>query len=151
MKRREKKIEFYVAVAKANPTKFLCITNNKEEAIEYVIQYFKLLKFEHFKMWCDCRNFNPADDLVWFKYYNEVISKEEKNDYEVHKIGYTLNNLSAILRMFSGCFPIGCSFDTPTEYEYLEDKLKKLNAVLSNPQIKEEISKSLEAYKQLWE
>ena len=26
------------------------------------------------------------------------------------------------MRMFAGCLPLGCSFDTPTEYLYLKNK-----------------------------
>ena len=151
MKRREKKIEFYVAIEKADPTKFLCITNKKEEAIEYIIQHFKFLKMEHFKMWCNCRNLNINDDAAWFKYFNDVVTVEEKNEYQVNKIGYTHSNLSALLRMFSGCVPIGCSFDTPAEYQYFDNKLKSLDAVLNNPELKNGLEKALDDYKKIWE
>lgn len=43
--------------------------------------------------------------------------------YEIGTITYSMNDLAAILRMFGGCMPLGCSYETETEQGYFNRKL----------------------------
>ena len=91
---------------------------------EYGYKYLRLKHFDHFKMWCELRSLSIDSEAAWATYFTKVLTYEEKAGYAIAKQTYKLNNLAAVLRMFGGCFPLGCSFDTETEYLYLKTKLE---------------------------
>lgn len=119
-----KVITFYCVSTLDDPSKFLCLTCTKNEAIEYAYNYVRLKNYDHYQMWCDLRNYDKNSMSSWDEYFFKVIPIEEKRKYIVKKIKYKLKDVVAVLRMFGGCSPIGCSFDTQTEYSYLKQKLE---------------------------
>lgn len=128
LNRNNKKISFYVAQDKKNISKFLTLTCTKQEAVDFCYKYMRIQNFNHFKLWCVLRELNVDDENAWKKYYDNVISIEEKKQYIITKITYKLNDVAAILRMFGGCLPVGCSFDTKEEYNYLNYRLETQKA-----------------------
>ncbi len=142
--RHNKKITFFVVQDKENknPSNFLTVTCTKEDAIEYAYTYLKIQHVEHFKLWCDLRELDYNSKEAWNLYSKKCLTTEDLKRYIIRKITYTFNELTAILRMFGNCPPLGCSFDTPTEYSYLKYKLEtqKLASYFSNA-IKEAMDK----------
>ena len=120
----KKKITFYLVLDQKQNNKILTITATKKEAIEFGYRFLKVKHYDHYNRWCELKNLNPDSDNAWARYFMNVLTMEEKIQYAVAKRIYELNNVAAIMRMFAGCFPLGCSFDTPTEYSYLKSKLE---------------------------
>ena len=121
---RNKRITFYVVQDELNPVNFLTLTCSKKDAIEFAYTYLKIQHIEHFKLWCDLRELDYNTEMAWELYSRKCITKEELKRYRIRKVSYTFNAVASMLRMFGRCNPIGCSFDTPTEYNYLKQKLE---------------------------
>ena len=121
---RKKKVEFYAVCERDTPGNFLTITCTKAEAAEYAYQYIKIKNLDHYEMWCNLREYDPASEKAWDEYFEKCISREEKLKYLITKITYKLKDVAAIMRMFGNCPPLGCSFDTQNEYNYLTYKLE---------------------------
>lgn len=133
--KNNKKMLLYVVSLRSNPSKFLSFTVTKKQAIEYGNSFLKLTHLDHFTSWCELKELNPDLEDSWNIYYLECISKEEKQDVVIHKIYYKWNDIVAIMRMFGGCVPLGNSFNTQSEYSYLNFKLetqKKLTETLKD-------------------
>ena len=65
-----------------------------------------------------------ADGIKLLKEYKKIVL-ENKNPYTIVKLFYSLKNISCVLRLFNGCMPIGCSYDTKLEVDKM---LKALEA-----------------------
>ena len=120
---RKKTVSFYLVIDQNQSNQILTITSTKKEAIEYGYQFLKIKHYDHYNRWCELKGFSPSSEQAWFRYFMNVLTIEEKSQYAVAKRKYTVDTLAAIMRMFGGCTPLGCSFDTETEYIYLKSKL----------------------------
>ena len=119
----KKKITFYLVIDQSQNNQILTITSTKKQAIEYGYQFLKIKHYDHYSKWCELKELNPESENAWFRYFVNVLTIEEKSKYAVAKRVYTLETVAAIMRMFGGCTPLGCSFDSETEYIYLKSKL----------------------------
>ena len=126
--KHKKKINLFVAQDKDDPSRFLTVTCTKEDAVDFCYKFLRIQKFNHFKLWCDLRKLNVEDESSWDKYYSQCVTIDEKKKFIIRKIRYNFNDVAAIMRMFGGCMPVGCSFDTKTEYDYLNYKLETQKA-----------------------
>ena len=117
-----KKLTFYLVIDQSQNNQILTITLTKKQAIEYGYQYLKIKNYDHYSRWCELKEFDPESENAWFRYFTNVLTMEEKSKYAVAKRIYKLDTVASIMRMFAGCLPLGCSFDTPTEYLYLKNK-----------------------------
>lgn len=120
--RDNKKLDFWVLTKKDDPDKFLSITLSKAEAIEYAHTMLKFAHKPHFQAWCALRDYDWTTLSAWEQYFIECIDYEEKAEYSITNITYKLKDIAAIMRMFGGCSPIGCSFETPVEYDHAKAK-----------------------------
>lgn len=110
---------------KASP---LSIVLTYKQAKEYVLSKIILDHMSHYIQWCDLngrKNKNSTQNKL--DYALEVLDlEEEKKKYSILKIKYTRNALAVVLRIFSQCIPIGCSFDTVLEVNMLRQALDKV-------------------------
>lgn len=136
MTKKNKKVTFFVVQSIDDCNAFLTIVCDKKDAIEFILKLLKLEKLNHFQAWCNLRNLDPSSDAAWSLYFNTCVPKEDKMKYVIRKIYYKLNDVGAILRMFGGCSPLGCKFDTPQEYDHLKQ-------VLETQKLKEQIELAL--------
>lgn len=134
------KFRLYALIHSSHPNNFLTIVSSKNEAREYAQLYIKLKHLDHFIAWSEARDLNPDDIEVWNSYFEKCIQPEEKDEYRVVKIYYEKSNLLAMLRMFCNCAPLGCSFDTNVEYEYVKHKANQLK------KLEEEIIKKMKEF-----
>ena len=121
---RNKKLKFFIVIHADNPGVFLTIVRTKKEAVDFAYKYLRIKNFDHFEMWCSLRDYQTNSEQAWNEYFNKVVSIEEKQKYLVRSIQYNLSDLTAVLRMFCGCVPVGCSYETKAEYDYLNHKLE---------------------------
>ena len=127
--KKKTKIFAYALISTEIKNKFLTITKDTKEAIEYSMMLLKLKYHEHFGLWCDARNLDKNSEKSWLSYYENSVPAAEKAEFQIIKVAYDIDNLLAILRMFGNCFPLGCSFDTDVEKIYfnaiVEETLQK--------------------------
>lgn len=62
--KNKKKLTFYVVQHKSNPNKFLTITCNKQDAMDFCYRFIRIQNLDHFKSWCDLRDLNIDDDAA---------------------------------------------------------------------------------------
>lgn len=125
-KKKDKKLSLFVLTKKDNPDRFLSIGLSKNEMIEYA---HTLLRFEHephFKSWCTLRGYDADQKASWDEYFKTCIDQYRKSEYFITNVLYRLEDVVAIMRMFGGCSPIGCTFETDTEYDHAKSKKQLL-------------------------
>lgn len=125
---KKTKITAYALISKNVKNKFLTITKNLKEASEYAMLITKLQHHDHFNMWCTFRELDVSDIKNWLDYYENCVTDDEKDELQIIKVKYDLENILAILRMFGSCFPLGCSFETDVERTYFNAILEEASA-----------------------
>ena len=139
----EKKIEAYALKSKNVPDKFLTITTTAKEAAEYGTILLMLRHKSHFESWCENNGLDKTRLSSVTSYYHKCISDEEKSEFVITKIKYTLKSVMAALRMLGNCYPIGCSFDLEAENEHFkavlaEMAMRQIIQAANAPEVKKE-------------
>lgn len=117
----KKKITLFTVQKVENLDNLLTVTTSKKQAIEFAHKNLKAEHLDHYTRWCDLHNQDADSKEAWDTYFEDCISIEEKSSYYVIPIVYDAEQVAAIIRMFTECRPIGCSFDLPLESAYFED------------------------------
>ena len=122
-KKKEKLVSFFIVSDIDNKNKIYTFTNSYDQAYEYMCKlYLYLYRYDHYYNWCELRNLKPGDEAI-VKYIIEneldVLSK-----FSIDLISYTENNLSALFRIYNGCVPLNCSYETTEEQRIYSEKLK---------------------------
>lgn len=120
-----KKVVAYALYTKNDPDTFLTLTRTKEQAKEYAHTLFRYDHEAHFIQWCSLRDLNEDDPKTWSEYYDTCISDDDKQSYLISKVYYNLDNILSMLRMFGGCIPLGCSFESDMEMDRFIEKVDK--------------------------
>lgn len=151
--RENKKLNLFVLTKKDDPNRFLCIALSKDDVIEYAHSLIKFSHQAHFQAWCALRDYDYKSIDAWEEYFTNCISYEERADYIITNVSYKLKDVVAIMRMFGGCSPIGCSFETPVEYDHAKSKKEMLELQVEFERFwrehhKEEIEEAIHGIKQ---
>lgn len=117
-----KKLNLFILTKKDTPDVFLCITLSKDEANEYAHALLKFAHRPHFQAWCALRDYDYTEESSWNEYFLTCINDAEKSQYIIRKVTYKLKDIVAIMRMFGGCSPIGCAFESEIEHDYAKSK-----------------------------
>ena len=111
--------------------KYYTLTYTKEDCEEYIDCKLYDDNEEHYQQWCNLRNLNSYEENSWNEYYNTVLY--DKNPYAIIKMQIMFSDLLAMVRLFEGCHPIGCSFDKKLELMYYnEDIINLINDNYNN-------------------
>lgn len=139
---KNKKIVVYVLANKHIKNKFLTLSDNRSDIVEYLMIFMQLKHKDHFESWCEIRELDKADVNNWFTYYNDCVDIEEKFDFQLLKVKYTVKDIMVIMRMFGNCFPIGCSFEKEAERAYFNFILTK-DTINKEDELKEDNSNGI--------
>ena len=140
---KNKKLKYYCVKTADNPAVMLSVVDTKKEAEEYINTVLYIKNMEHFDSWCYFNHIPDSEKQnAWLKYYNTVLDKEQKSKYWYQEMYYTKSEVAAIVRMFCGCKPLGCSYELPEESTYLESK--KVVKELMTKQLMEYMSKEMD-------
>ena len=121
---KKKKITLYTVRSLDNPLKIWCITTTKEEAEEYINKRLVIENMQDFESWCFYNQIKNEDKpAAWIKYFNTRLPEEEKLKYRYYKTQYRDHEIAAILRLFTNCESLDCSFEAPFEKSYQEHKM----------------------------
>lgn len=126
-----KKLTFWV-IGDSKTKRFFTITLTREQSFEYLYRVLAFAHMDHFKSWCGLKNLDYKTMEAQRLYFNTSISDAEKDQFFVAKVFYTIKEIAGILRMFGGCNPLGCSFDTEAEYAFLKDTLEFAQKTVEN-------------------
>lgn len=135
----DKPIKFDTDVA---DVRVYTIVTSLKQCTEYVNQYLKMKNLTHFRNWCDAHNVDSKLDSSWHKYCATVIQNQMKHfcvsDYTLNK-----HKVASLLRLSTGCLPVGCDFES------MEERVSFIQKNFTPEQIEEidgAISKELENY-----
>ena len=121
---KKKKITLYTVRSLDNPLKIWCITTTKAEAEEYINKRLVIENMQDFESWCFYNQIKDEDKpAAWIKYFNTRLPEEEKLKYRYYKTQYKDHEIAAILRLFTNCESLDCSFEAPFEKSYQEHKI----------------------------
>lgn len=121
---KKKKITLYTVRSFDNPLKIWCITTTKAEAEEYINRRLVVENMQDFESWCFYNQIKDEDKpAAWIKYFNTRLPEEEKLKYRYYKTQYKDHEIAAILRLFTNCESLDCSFEAPFEKSYQEHKM----------------------------
>lgn len=126
--KNEKEFTMYALMQKSAPNTLLTLCLHKDEAKEYAHTLLREKYLYHFQPWCIRNGYDMDSYYAWNIYFNESVPDYEKDDYVIKKISYKYENVAAMLRMFGGCQPIGCSFDSEAEVDYANTKNATIEA-----------------------
>lgn len=118
-----KKIPLYLVYRNENPESLITVLPDKKQINEFIDRMIIVDNWDHFKMWCSLRKLDYKDPENQSSYIDSYVAAnpdeaESRYTFIVRKTFYTKEALSAILRMFNGCVPIGCSYESPIEVTY---------------------------------
>lgn len=118
-----KTIPLYLVYKNENPESLVTVLANEKQINEFIDKMILVDNWEHFKMWCNLRKLdykNINSQYYYIDNYIETNPEEVRSKYTfiVKKTLYTKEALSSILRMFNGCVPVGCSYESPVEVTY---------------------------------
>lgn len=118
-----KKIPLYLVYRNENPASLVAVLADKKQIDEFIDRMIIVDNWAHFKMWCNLRKLDYKSLESQYSYIDNYVATnpeeaESKYTFIVRKTLYTKEALASILRMFNGCVPIGCSYESPVEVTY---------------------------------
>lgn len=118
-----KKIPLYLVYRNENPASLVTVLADKNQIDEFIDRMIIVDNWGHFKMWCSLRELDYKSLESQYSYIDNYVAAnpqeaESKYTFIVRKTLYTKEALASILRMFNGCVPIGCSYESPVETTY---------------------------------
>lgn len=110
---------------KASPLAYVA---TEAEAEEYCKKYFFLKHYEHFRLWCQCHGKNVLSTEDWCEYIDNLIEdcggEEPDEPLNVTKLIFSVEEIAAVLRLTSFCLPVGGSWESVRELDYIRDTIK---------------------------
>lgn len=115
-----RKIKVY-AVCKNCETKDKSLANiytilaKKKQALEYTLCRLYIEYQPHFNSWCELHNKDSSLIDTFKEYMAKVYNNEPYNDFVIISLSYDKPSLCSLLRMLSGCIPVGASYEFDEE------------------------------------
>lgn len=121
----KKRVYLYLVYRNENENSLVTVLEKKEQINEFVNRNIIVENFNHFKLWCELRNMDYTQVESENAYINNFLTTSNEEDlnkysYIIKKVYYSRKAIASILRMFNGCFPLGCSYETHAEEAYLD-------------------------------
>lgn len=126
-----KKISLYViskAPLKSSDEEFrkniVTFVVKKNQILEYINKKLIVNHYDHYKQWCELQklNENTAEaEAAYIKMCGQNWS--EYGQYTFKKFTYTINEIASIFRIMNKCVPVGATYETNSEVEYMNDYL----------------------------
>lgn len=102
--------------------RFYTISDNELDCWEYLDKMLYYKNREHFNSWKEyhLNEFENESD-AWECYRNNTLEEEIVEKYMIHELFIPKQNLASIMRMFTECIPLDCSFIKPVEFEVFKE------------------------------
>ena len=126
-----RKMYLYLIYENEDKDSLVTVLERKEQIKEFVDKNILAHNYKHFKAWCDLRQLDYTKEESENAYINNFLDAATEEDldkytYIIKKAYYTKTALASILRMFNGCVPLGCSYETEVEQLYIDALIKKI-------------------------
>lgn len=93
----------------------------KKQVIEYVNKRLIVDHYDHYKQWCEVHNLDICNPDAENEYLKTVgATWDDYCQYTFKKFIYNLNEIASIFRITNKCSPVGTSYETAAEIEYME-------------------------------
>lgn len=117
-----------------NPQDILTFATSKKECEEYMNNYLKATKLEHFTSWCGLKQLDPKSEESWL-YYKELCCTD--CCFFLYKIKIPKKEIASIYRQIYCTVPVGCSFETTSEilnfyHKFDKNLYEKLKLTIDN-------------------
>ena len=118
-----KKVYLYLVYKREDDNSLVTVLERKDQIDEFISRNILIHNYKHFKAWCGLRKMDYTKAESENAYINNFLNTATEEDldkytYIIRKAYYTKTALASILRMFNGCFPLGCSYETEAEVVY---------------------------------
>ena len=118
-----KKVYLYLVYKNEDDNSLVTVLEKEYQIDEFIHRNILIHNYKHFKAWCDLRKMDYTKIESENAYINNFLNTATEEDlkkytYVIKKAYYTKTALASILRMFNGCFPLGCSYETEVEVDY---------------------------------
>ena len=95
----------------------LTFCGSNEEAEEYCEQYFYLMNYCHFKLWCDCHDGEDVNTSEsWTHYVERVLLPDDDPNTQFLRIcsfQFPVSQVASLLRMSLNSLPVGLDNESP--------------------------------------
>lgn len=142
-----KKVYLYLVYKNEDDSSLVTVLEKEYQINEFINRNILVHNYKHFKAWCELRKIDytkvESENAYIDNFFNTATEEDlKKYTYIIKKAYYTKTALASILRMFNGCFPLGCSYETEVEIAYanvlfeevekVKQKEKRLNGSTTN-------------------
>lgn len=96
----------------------------KPDILEYVNKKLIVDHYDHYKSWCRFHNLNEESLEAQIAYLDKVgHTWEDTSKYSFKRYVYSIDEIASIFRIVNKCPPVGASYETDTEIEYMRNYL----------------------------
>lgn len=118
-----KKVYLYLVYKSEDANSLVTVLEKEYQINEFINRNIIVHNYNHFKAWCKLREMDYTkieSENAYIDNFLDTATEESLNKYTyiVKKVYYTKTALASILRMFNGCLPLGCSYETEVEDVY---------------------------------
>ena len=102
-----------------NEEPMIAFCPTRKDCKEYIERYVRLKHMDHFRQWCSLRDKDFMDDRVFDEYAKDNVDEK----YVIRRLRYRKSQLASMIRMLLGIVPMGCSFETEAERDYILNQM----------------------------
>lgn len=126
-----KKIALY-AISKAplgsNDSEFraniVTFVVKKNQIAEYINKKLIVSHYDHYKQWCELNSLKEDSEQAESAYIKTCGPNWcEYNEYTFRRFVYNIDELASLFRIMNKCAPVGTSYETDAEIEYMDNYL----------------------------
>lgn len=122
-RKKEPRIILYMLYKDPEYKELVYICANKDEIEEFTTKKILLDNYLHYSSWCKLRNYKEDDKHAQNEYVENLLLESEKAreeyNYYLAEVNITRQSVAGIFRIINGISPVGCSFETRAEYNFL--------------------------------
>ena len=122
-RKKEPRIILYMLYKDPEYKELVYICTNRDEIEEFTTKKILLDNYLHYSSWCKLRNYKEDDKHAQNEYVENLLLESEKAreeyNYYLAEVNITRQSVAGIFRIINGISPVGCSFETRAEYNFL--------------------------------
>ena len=114
------KIQIVVVVEK-DTQEAVTFVADYNQAEEYIFHLAQKIYRPHYEAWCVLHSHKIDTPESWQAYFNTTGNLKSLHEhYSLLVVSYTMNQFCGIMRSVTGRMPLGCSYETDEEADYLK-------------------------------
>ena len=103
----------------------------KKDIIEYIRKRVIMDHYAHYEQWCELQKLNSEDEGPIDKYFDLFADMwGDLVNYTYKKYTYSIEEIASIMRILNKCVPVGGTYETDAEIEYMNNYFKYYQQVV---------------------